>query len=174
MRQRVLTVGIEAWGSVLDALQRLVDLEHVGDVLCPINTKIILRDAANENRIAASTAIDTWQKGEGATYLSSTNVEFVFSASAICAAPSACSPLFWRLRTRIKSSRQRLLTVGKRQVAAYSRLWSVLLTLSASETCLAPSAPRLLYCKLPTRVESRRQRLLTLAMARARQHTRAQ
>ena len=49
MRQRVLTVGIEAWGGVLDALQRLVDLEHVSDVLCPIITKVILRDAANEN-----------------------------------------------------------------------------------------------------------------------------
>ena len=59
MRQGVLTVGIEAWGGVLDALQRLVDLEHVGDVLCPINTKVVVRDAANESRIETSKAADS-------------------------------------------------------------------------------------------------------------------
>ena len=54
----MLTVGIKAWGGVLDALQRLVDLEHVGNVLCPINTKFIICNAANESRIRASAAID--------------------------------------------------------------------------------------------------------------------
>ena len=50
-RQGVLTVGIEASGGVLDALQRLIDLEHVGDMLCPVITKLIILDAANENRM---------------------------------------------------------------------------------------------------------------------------
>ena len=46
-------------GSILDALQRLVDLEHVRDVLCPINTKFVVPDAADENRMTVSTAADT-------------------------------------------------------------------------------------------------------------------
>ena len=61
----MLTVGIEAWGGVLDALQRLIDLEHVGDVLCPFNTKAIPCDAANENRMTASTGADGRDRGMG-------------------------------------------------------------------------------------------------------------
>ena len=30
-RQRLLTVGIKAWGGVLDAHERFVDREHIGD-----------------------------------------------------------------------------------------------------------------------------------------------
>ena len=63
MRQRVLTVGIEAWGGVLDALQRLVDLEHVGDVLCPINAKVIICDAADESRIRLSSGANSQGMG---------------------------------------------------------------------------------------------------------------
>ena len=42
-----LTARFEAWGGVLDALQRLVDREHVGEVLCAVNTEAVGRDAAN-------------------------------------------------------------------------------------------------------------------------------
>ena len=64
-RQRVLTVGIEAWGSVLDALQRLIDLEHVGDVLCTLSPQIIERDAANESQIRVLGGADSRKRGVG-------------------------------------------------------------------------------------------------------------
>ena len=51
---RVLTVGNEAQGGILDALQRRVDLEHVSNVLGALHVEIIARDAANEGMITTS------------------------------------------------------------------------------------------------------------------------
>ena len=45
-----------AWGGVLHARERFVDREHVGDVLCAVNTEAVVRDAANRGANAVSAA----------------------------------------------------------------------------------------------------------------------
>ena len=54
--QGVLTVGFRVAGSVLDALQRCIDFEHVRNVLCALGFEGILRHAANEGANAVSGA----------------------------------------------------------------------------------------------------------------------
>ena len=49
-------------GGVLDASERLVDREHVGDVLCAISTEFVVPDAVNRGEVGASGAADS--KGE--------------------------------------------------------------------------------------------------------------
>ena len=63
--QRLLTVGVEVWGSVPDALQCLVDLEHICDVLCTLGLKIIARDAAKKEQTGVSMAADSQGRGVG-------------------------------------------------------------------------------------------------------------
>ena len=58
--QRLLSVRIEAWGGVLDARQRLVDLEHVGDVRGALYLQTVGAEAAKEGKIGASAAADTF------------------------------------------------------------------------------------------------------------------
>ena len=55
----MLTVGNEAQGGILDALQRRVDLEHVSNVLGALHVEIIARDAANEGMITTSAGGDS-------------------------------------------------------------------------------------------------------------------
>ena len=57
-RQGVLTVGFRVAGSVLDALQRCIDLQHVSDVLCALHFEVIPRDTANEGAYAVSGGAD--------------------------------------------------------------------------------------------------------------------
>ena len=45
-------------GSVLDAGERLVDHEHVGDVLCAVDTEAVACDPANQGANAVSAAAD--------------------------------------------------------------------------------------------------------------------
>ena len=49
-------------GCVLDARQRLVDRQHVADMLCAVNTEVVVPDAANESRIDVSAGADSWGK----------------------------------------------------------------------------------------------------------------
>ena len=46
-------------GSVLDARERLVDFESLGDVLCALRSEVVVPETANASRIAVSAAIDT-------------------------------------------------------------------------------------------------------------------
>ena len=57
--QRLLTVGFEAWGGVLDVGEGRVDLEHVGDVLCALRSELVVVETANKAEIAASAAADS-------------------------------------------------------------------------------------------------------------------
>ena len=55
-----------------------------------------------------------------------------------------------------------MLTVGRWAWAAYLSVWSVEFVLRASPSAFAPSGPTWLLKRLQTRVESRRQGVLTL------------
>ena len=52
-------------GCVLDARERLVDRQHVSDMLCAINTEAVVSDAASESRIDVSEAADSRFRGSG-------------------------------------------------------------------------------------------------------------
>ena len=52
-------------GSVLDALQRCIDFEHVSDVHCALHFEVIPRDAANEGAYAVSGGADSRQAVRG-------------------------------------------------------------------------------------------------------------
>ena len=97
-----------------------------------------------------------------ATYPSSLRVVLLLRAAEMCLAPSAPMLFELILRARAKRTRQGVLTVGKRCAAAYSSRVRVLFALRPSEMCFAPSAPSWLYSKLPTGVEIKRQRVLTV------------
>ena len=97
-----------------------------------------------------------------ATYSSVVRVELALSASETCSAPSAPMLFDLRLRARAKNTRQGVLTVGKWRAAAYLRVCRVELVFSASEMCIAPSAPMLLQYRLPVGDENNRQGLLTV------------
>ena len=73
--------------------------------------------------------------------MSEVRVPFLARPSEMCFAPSAPRRLRSRLKARVESRCQRLLTVGFGRAAAYLTLVSVLLTLRPSERCFAPSAP---------------------------------
>ena len=55
----LLTVENATMRSVLDARQRFVDREHVGDDLCASRLEIVAVQAANNGPITASGAADT-------------------------------------------------------------------------------------------------------------------
>ena len=59
----MLTVGFRVAGSVLDALQRCIDFEHVSDVLCALHFEVIPSDAANEGAYAVSGGADSRIQG---------------------------------------------------------------------------------------------------------------
>ena len=88
-------------------------------------------------------------EGRKAAYLTLARVVFVLRRSAMICAPSALRPLKPKLQTRVEWTRQGVLTVGKRCAAAYLRVCRVELVFSASEMCIAPSAPMALSNKLP-------------------------
>ena len=77
------------WGGVLDALQRLVDLEHVGDLLCTVCP--IAGDAANKERNRLSAAADS--RRCGVAYLSEFVTVFEPMRLAMMVAESTVSPL---------------------------------------------------------------------------------
>ena len=52
-------------GCVLDARQRLVDRQHVADMLCAVNTEVVVPDAANESRIDVSAGADSGMRAHG-------------------------------------------------------------------------------------------------------------
>ena len=62
MRQGVLTAGMGG-GDILDALQRLVDLQHLRDVFCALCMEIVALEAANESRFDASEGADREETG---------------------------------------------------------------------------------------------------------------
>ena len=90
-RQRVLTVGREASGSIPNAGEGGVRLEEVCHDLCAINTELVASDAANENQSKASGVL-TVGKGCAATYLSETKTEFCFRSYARSMASPTFSP----------------------------------------------------------------------------------
>ena len=63
--QRLLTVGIDACGGVLDVGEGRVDLEHVGDVLCTLCTELVVVETASESQIGLSAAADSRKSGVG-------------------------------------------------------------------------------------------------------------
>ena len=57
--------GETGQGSVLECLEGLINFETLRDVLCPINTKFIVPNAADESRIEASAGADGRDRGMG-------------------------------------------------------------------------------------------------------------
>ena len=57
--QRLLTVGIEAWGGVLECLERGIRLEALREVLGGLRVETVASETANESRIEVSEAADT-------------------------------------------------------------------------------------------------------------------
>ena len=61
----MLTVGIEAWGGVLERCEGLVFGETLGDVLCALRTNVVAEQAANESRIESSGGANSGKTGLG-------------------------------------------------------------------------------------------------------------
>ena len=62
--QRLLTVGFEARGSVLEGLERRVCLERPSHRFCASWTNIVGPETANEGKIGLSAAADTLSESE--------------------------------------------------------------------------------------------------------------
>ena len=57
--QRLLTVGIEAWGGVLERLERRIRLEALREVLGGLCVEIVVLETANESRNGVLAAADS-------------------------------------------------------------------------------------------------------------------
>ena len=57
--QRLLTVGIEAWGGVLERLERGIRLEALREVLGGLRVESVASETANESQIEVSEAGDS-------------------------------------------------------------------------------------------------------------------
>ena len=87
---------------------------------------------------------------------------------ASCFAPSPVMPLKLTLcGMNTEHKCQRVLTVGRRCAAAYLSSVRALFFFRPLERCFAPFAPRPFDSKLPGRVESKRQGVLTPSQKRA-------
>ena len=62
--QRLLTVGIEVRGGVLEVLEDRVRLEGLSQHLCTIWADVIERQTANMVKIQLSAAADSWNPGK--------------------------------------------------------------------------------------------------------------
>ena len=135
-------------GGVLEGLEGEIRLEGLGDVLGALRVERVVVEAANEGANGMS-ALLTVGSGQAAAYSSEVSVEFVWRLSERCFAPSAPMELLQRLRTRVRSGCQRLLSVRIGREAAHLRLVSVLLTISASERY----SPASVSSSLPARLQ---------------------
>ena len=61
----VWTRAEQAWGGVLDACERVVDLEHFGNVLCGLRRQGIVLKTASRTEIGVSAAADSRIRGVG-------------------------------------------------------------------------------------------------------------
>ena len=61
----MLTVRNGAQSGIPDALQRFIDLQHVSDVLCALDSELIPRQAVNEGAYAVSGGADSRQAVRG-------------------------------------------------------------------------------------------------------------
>ena len=57
--QWLLTVGIEAWGGVLERLERRIRLEALREVLGGLCVEIVVPETANESRNGVLAAANT-------------------------------------------------------------------------------------------------------------------
>ena len=57
--QRLLTVGFEACGGVLEVGEGRVDLKRLSDVLCALWSELVVVETANNAKIAVSAAADS-------------------------------------------------------------------------------------------------------------------
>ena len=82
-------------GGVPNARQRVIDDEHVGDVLRAFGAEIVPRETANERQMGVSMATDSCQigrvvaGGRVVAYLSVWRALFCLRPSDRCLAPSA-------------------------------------------------------------------------------------
>ena len=63
------TAGVGRQGGVLDARERLVDLERLRHVLSKLGPHVVLREAASKEAITVSAGADSREKGFGMTHL---------------------------------------------------------------------------------------------------------
>ena len=81
---------IGGFGDVLDACQRLIDCEHVGDVLCALFSELVVRETAKARQREASMAASTCvRKLAHNAHLMDCKVEFTVSISVMAMMPSA-------------------------------------------------------------------------------------
>ena len=162
--QRLLTVGFEAGGGVLERLKGRVRLERRRQRLCTLNANLVVGEAANKSQTEVSAAADTCvlvmcgQEGRLAVYSSVWSVEFALRPSERCLAASALRLLYPRLqtksRTEVSAAADTYVSVmcgQEGQLAAYSSVWSVEFALRPSKRCLVASALRPLWLRLRTR-----------------------
>ena len=111
MCQWLLTVETEAWGGVLERLERRIWLEALREVLGGLCVEIVVPDTANERRNGVLAAADSLFEGSVA-YMSEVRALFSFRPSTRCIAPSAPMLLSDKLRARARTVCQRLLTLS--------------------------------------------------------------
>ena len=63
MRQRLLTVGTQAWGGVLERLEGLVRLEALRKVLGGLRIEFVEAEAAKREETQVSAAADSREMG---------------------------------------------------------------------------------------------------------------
>ena len=61
-RQGVLTVGKRVCGDLPEGLQGGVRLQRLGDVLCTLNTNVVVLEPVNEGQMEASAGSDGREK----------------------------------------------------------------------------------------------------------------
>ena len=109
--QRLMTVGIEVRGGVLELLEGCVLLEALREVLGGLRVQMVVAEAANTGGIGCQRLLTVFFEGSVA-YLSEVRALFSFRPSARCSAASASRRLFSRLPLRDASECQRLLTLS--------------------------------------------------------------
>ena len=88
MCQRLLTVETEAWGGVLERLERRIRLEALREVLGGLRVQFVVAEAANTGGIGCQRLLTVFFE-RSVAYLSEVRALFSFRPSARCIAPAA-------------------------------------------------------------------------------------